>query len=192
MKGVAGKRARSRKAIAMPSRCRELGAEAADRGLGLARAGASSGLRRSSVITTVSGTTLTLPGWTRMTPELASWPGIAPGQLVGEDVDPRRREPRILAIGHRRRAGMARPALQRQFEPADRLDAGDGAEAAAFALQHRPLLDMHFEIGMRREEARPLRRPHSRCARSSCAEHEPVGRPARPGRRPTLMPPAQT
>ncbi len=94
-----------------------------------------------------------------MTPELASWPWNGLGQLVGEDVDARRGEARVLAIGHRRGAGMAGPALQRQLEPSDRLDAGDGTWSPALAFQHRALLDMR---------ARDRR--------------EPSGSPAAPGR----------
>lgn len=54
------------------------------------------------------------------------------------------------------------------------LDAGHGAEAAALALQHRSLLDVQFEIGMRRQEARLLR-PVIADALQLMAEHGAVG-----------------
>ncbi|EMP74704.1 ribonuclease E [Burkholderia pseudomallei MSHR1043] len=83
------------------------------------------------------------------------------------------REQRVLAVRHRRRAGMRGRTRDRRVEPADRLPARDDADRRAVPLQHRALLDMRLEVRIdalvqRRERrlqaARPVRAAHPRRA----------------------------
>src|SRR5699024_11429107 len=48
---------------------------------------------------------------------------------------------------------MGGAAVEGDLLPGDRLDAGDDADLPVLLGQHGPLLDMAFEVGMRRVEA---------------------------------------
>src|SRR5262249_41517637 len=58
---------------------------------------------------------------------------------------PRRAEQRILAQVHRRSTGMGLRALDRHFEPAHPLPAGNHPELPPYDFEYWPLLDVEFE-----------------------------------------------
>ena len=81
---------------------------------------------------------------------------------------------RVLASPHRHRAGMAGLALDRDVEAAHAGDGGDDAERQVLGLEHRPLLDMAFEIAAdlawdraRSRQMAPGSQPKSRSASAS-------------------------
>ncbi len=98
------------------------------------------------------GTTLTLPGSVTMRPGVGDGAVDLARQLIDEQDHLGRRQRGIAPVRHRRRAGVVRLAGQHEFAPPDRLHAGHRADAAAFGVEDRPLLDVQFQIGVRLQE----------------------------------------
>src|SRR5207237_7141914 len=74
---------------------------------------------------------------------------VAPGLAYVED-EPRSLDERVCPLAHRRRSGMCRAALESDRAARLRAHRGDDAERLAEAREHRPLLDMGFDEGIRK------------------------------------------
>ena len=77
-------------------------------------------------------------------------PGLVERGLLGREHELGRRGGRVAAQVHRRRPGVPGAAREREPRVALARDRGDDAERQPFGLEHRPLLDVHLEVGARR------------------------------------------
>ena len=106
-------------------------------------------LRRSTVITARSATTLTRLGVSVSAPTVATCsPPRSRASLSREGRNLCRDVTGVAAHPHRRRAGVVRLAGQRQLGPGDALHALDRADGETLRLQRRPLFDVQFDIGV--------------------------------------------
>ena len=89
--------------------------------------------------------TLGEPGLTSTRPTVPTASGEFTRAGVDEFDQPCGAEQRVVPARHRRGAGMAFAADDRDFVPIHRLHAGDDADVLALGFEERPLLDMQFE-----------------------------------------------
>ena len=107
---------------------------------------------------TLAGTVLGEFGNTSMRPTVKrSWSVCVVHQLLQRADHRDRRAHRVLAAGERRRAGVARLAIDLDHVPACALDAGDHADLVPARLELRPLLDVRLDVGGDRKAERAAR-----------------------------------